>query len=457
MVIDKIREFTYPFKQISIAPLVIFRIIFGALMLFGTSRFLFYGWVQDLYITPKFFFTYYGFEWVHPLPGNWMYLPFIFMIVASLGIIFGALYRFSTTLFFLSFTYIELLDKTNYLNHYYFVSLVAFLMIIVPANRYFSIDAYFKPQIATTKVSQWTIRIIQFQLACVYIFAGISKIQSDWLLEAQPLKTWLQAHRDMPVFGKLMAKEFVAYLFSWFGCFYDLFVVLFLLSDKWRKYAYIFVVVFHLVTWLLFPIGVFPWVMIFATLIFFSPRTHERILTKITKHPFSPPMEPSLPTPQQRRVTQVVVTGFIILQLLIPIRAVLYPGNLFWNEEGFRFSWRVMLMHKQGYATFIVKDRTTKKTIEVNNQNYLTDRQIDQMSTQPDMILQYAHHLSDIYNDTTFHFGKKTVSLKNPSIHASIFVTLNGRPSQLFVSENHDLSSYHYNLEHRNWLEPYKK
>lgn len=426
-------------------------------MLFGTARFLFYGWVQDLYITPKFYFTYYGFDWVHPLNGNWMYLPFILMIIASVGIIFGALYRFSASLFFLCFTYVELLDKTNYLNHYYFVSLMAFLMILVPANRYFSIDSYFKPQIASTKVSQWTIRVIQFQLACVYFFAGIAKVQADWLIEAQPLKTWLQAHRDMPIFGKLLAKEFVAYLFSWFGCFYDLFIVFFLLSFKWRKIAYIFVVVFHIITWWLFPIGVFPWVMIFSTLIFFSSNFHERILFKLTKHHFLPPLEPGFLTPVYRKITKAFVISFVVIQLIIPLRSVLYPGNLFWNEEGFRFSWRVMLMHKQGLATFYVEDRTSQKTIEVNHQNFLTDRQIDQMSTQPDMILQYAHHLSDIYQDTTFHFGEKTVRLVNPSIHATIFVALNGRPSQLFVDKKHDLTQFEYNLYHRTWIEPYKK
>jgi len=456
-VIDKLKDFLSPFRQTSIAPLVIFRIIFGALMLFGTARFMLYGWVEDLYITPKFFFTYYGFDWVHPLNGNWMYLPFIVMLIASVGIIFGALYRYSATLFFICFTYVELLDKTNYLNHYYFVSLMAFILIFLPAHRYFSIDAYFRPQIAATKVSQWTIRILQFQLACVYIFAGIAKVQADWLIEAQPLKTWLQAHRDMPIFGKLFAQEFVAYIFSWFGCLYDLFIVFFLLSFKWRKYAYLVVVAFHLITWLLFPIGVFPWVMICSTLIFFSPQFHEKILFKLTKVPFLPDLEPNILSPIYRKITQFSIVAFILFQLIVPIRSITYPGNLFWNEEGFRFSWRVMLMHKQGLATFYVKDRNTQQTIEIINEDYLTDRQIDQMSTQPDMILQYAHHLSEIYADTTFHFGKKTVRLVNPSVHARIFVALNGRPSQLFVNEQHDLTQFTYDLKHRSWIEPYKK
>ena len=120
------------FKPVNSAPLIIFRIIFGALMLFGALRFIWKGWVSELYIDPQFHFTYLGFEWVKPLPGNWMYLPFIGMVFAALGILLGAFYRLSALLFFLLFTYVELLDKTYYLNHYYFVSLVAFLMIFLP-------------------------------------------------------------------------------------------------------------------------------------------------------------------------------------------------------------------------------------------------------------------------------------------------------------------------------------
>ena len=138
------------YKNTSIAPLIIFRIIFGALMLFGISRFLYKGWVQQLYIDPQFHFGYYGFEWVKPLEGSLMYLPFILMIVASIFIIVGFLYRYSAFVFFICFTYVELLDKSNYLNHYYFVSLISCLMVLVPANRYFSIDAMLWTRIKRT-------------------------------------------------------------------------------------------------------------------------------------------------------------------------------------------------------------------------------------------------------------------------------------------------------------------
>ena len=132
-------------------------------MLFGVVRFISKGWVHQLYIEPQYFFGYLGFEWVKPLEGNWMYLPFILMVVAALGILLGAFYRVSAFLFFVCFTYVELLDKSNYLNHYYFVSLMAFLMVLVPANRRFSIDSWLLPKIRQKQTEQWHIGILKFQ------------------------------------------------------------------------------------------------------------------------------------------------------------------------------------------------------------------------------------------------------------------------------------------------------
>lgn len=429
-------------------------------MFLGIVRFISKGWVRDLYIDPGFYFGYLGFEWVKPLSGNWMYLPFILLLIGALGILVGAFYRFSSVLFFLCFTYVELLDKTNYLNHYYFISLISFLLIFVPANAFFSIDVRLKRTKERKQVPMWTIGIFKFQLACVYIFAGIAKLETDWLLNAQPLKIWLQAHRDMPLFGKLLSKEWVAYFFSWFGCVYDLLIAFFLLSKRFRPYAYLAVIVFHFVTWYLLPIGIFPWVMIFSTLIFFSVSFHERIIEQLSKLTrtdlnFKPEVELSLF--KSAKWIKLLIVSYIFIQLALPFRYIFYPGNLFWSEEAFRFSWRVMLMHKEGNAQFYVKDRKSGGEIEINNCQYLTPNQIDQMSTQPDMILQYAEFLKEKYADTLLIYGTEKIHLKNPSIHANVFVSLNGRPSQLFISKKQDLTQIPYNFAPRNWLEPFSE
>ncbi|MDH5379676.1 MAG: HTTM domain-containing protein, partial [Cyclobacteriaceae bacterium] len=165
-------------KPRSIAPLVIFRILFGLLMLFSLVRFLYNGWVEEFYVLPVFNFTYYGFDWLQPLPQEVMYLVFAFMIVACILIILGWYYRWAIGTFFILFSYVELLDKTYYLNHYYFISLVSFILIWLPASSRFSLDIKFGRVKEITQIPAWTIYILMFQIGVVYFFAGIAKINS---------------------------------------------------------------------------------------------------------------------------------------------------------------------------------------------------------------------------------------------------------------------------------------
>jgi len=448
-------------REIPATTLAVYRIFFGALMLFSTARFILNGWVHDFYIAPKFHFTYLGFEWIpYPNP-TILYFIFAMMLLSSIGIMLGFFYRFSAFAFFILFTYVELLDKTTYLNHYYFVSLVAFLMIFLPANRYFSLDEYFGfvPQQKT--VPNWTISILKFQIAVVYIFAGLAKLESDWLIHAQPLKYWLHTAHHFPLFGDLLKQDWVAYFFSWFGCIYDLFIVFFLLNVRTRIYAYFIVIIFHVTTWILFPIGVFPWVMIFATTIFLPEKFHSSILNFLGKI-FNRESKSTLRStyfvgPDYKKIVHFSLGLFIAIQILFPFRYLLYPGNIFWTEQGFRFSWRVMLMEKTGYAEFYISDPESKAQWPVNNSDHLTRLQEKMMSTQPDMILQYADYLENQYRDTTLYLGENVFTFHEPEVHAEIYVTLNSRPSQLYVSKEYNLAAIENNLSDRYWLEEFKE
>lgn len=431
-------------KQVSIAPLIVFRVLFGLIMLVSLIRFWIKGWIYDLYIMPEFFFSYYGFEWVKPLGEIGMYAVFALLIISAIGITLGAFYRISIIAFFLLFSYVELIDKTNYLNHYYFVSIVSFLMIWLPANKLFSIDTKFKPRIASEMVSAWNINIIKLQLAIVYFYAGLAKLNSEWLLEALPLKIWLPVHYDLPLIGPLMDEVWAAYFFSWFGAIYDLTIPFFLLITTTRVYAYFAVIAFHLLTWILFPIGMFPFIMIFATLIFFSEDFHKKLLSVAGalvnyRSEFS--------VPQTRPFVNVFLkyglAFFIIFQLLFPLRYLLYPGNIFWTEEGYRFSWRVMLMEKAGYVIFHVKDPSTGAEGEVYPSDYLTPNQEKMMSTQPDMILQFAHFIEKEY---------KQKGIKDPEVRAEAYVTLNGKGNRPFINSMVDLSQEKESFLPKKWV-----
>ena len=436
-------------KQVSIEPLVWFRIIFGLLMLVSTIRFWYKGWIHNLYIAPKFYFTYYGFDWIKPLNENGMYFLFGLLIITSIFISLGFLYRISILLFFLSFTYIELIDKTNYLNHYYFISLVSFLMCFLPAHRFFSLDV--KLGICTVKqqVSAWCINILKFQIGCVYFFAGVAKINSYWLIDAQPLSNWLKHQSDLSLIGGLMKYTTTAYLFAWGGCLFDLCVPFLLCFKRTRIPAYISIVIFHILTGIMFPIGVFPVVMISLTTLFFAPEIFERIFAKIQPSP----MQQIAPKIKIRRFTKEVLIGiYVILQILIPLRYLLYPGNLFWTEQGFRFSWRVMLIEKVGDVTFYVvpENGIGKKMIEPSS--YLTSQQIKQMSTQPDMILQFAHHLRNEYANQEIEENGVKIHIGMPSVYAEAYVSLFNSGSQYLIDPSVDLAKESFNLKNRNWI-----
>ena len=449
------------FTYTSIYALVSFRILFGIMMFFSTLRFILNGWVFDLYIAPKYHFTYYGFDWVQPAGASGMYLLFGLLIILSVFIAAGLFYRLSSIAFFCIFTYIELIDKTNYLNHYYFISLISFLLIFLPANRYFSIDTYLGLTKRTKKVQAWTINILKFQLAVVYIFAGISKLNYHWLFEAQPLTNWLKHQSDLPLIGGLMEYDITAYIFSWGGMLFDLSIPFILLNHKYRILGYIFVIIFHVLTSLMFPIGVFPFVMIVSTLIFFSDAFHERFLNIIQK---IIPVRSNIHSPQiilsHSKTSKIVLTSllglYISIQLIVPMRYLFYDGKLFWNEQGYRFSWRVMLIEKAGYAEFYIHDQKGRKKL-IDNSKYLTKQQEKMMATQPDMILQYAHYLRDIYSDTLIIEGKEKINLKIPKVTADVYVSLFNEGGQTFIDPNVNLSNIKRGLHEKKWILDYEK
>jgi hypothetical protein len=112
-----------------------------------------------------------------------------------------------------------------------------------------------------------------------------------------------------------------------------------------------------------------------------------------------------------------------------------------------------MLMEKKGYITFYVKDKSKKGSIMINNSDYLTDFQIDQMSRQPDMILEFAHFLGDKYRDTLLISGKDTVHLHADRIEAEGFVTLNGKMHEAYVSRKHNLLNISKFQSYNSWVE----
>jgi len=436
-------------QQTNTAPLVVFRMLFGIMMFLSTIRFWYHGWIESLYIEPDFHFKYYGFSWVKVL-GDYTYLLFAITALASICIAIGYKYRIAIVVYFLSFTYIELMDKTTYLNHYYFISVLSFVLIFLPANARFSVDAYLSKK-SYQSVPRWTVDCIKLLLGIVYFYAGLAKLNSDWLQRAMPLKIWLTSKYDLPLIGNtIVHKEWFHYAMSYGGLIYDLAIPFLLLNKKTRSFAFVLVVVFHVFTRILFPIGMFPYIMIVATLIFFNASFHEKIIQFFSKTLLSRFDLTSVKKieflPIKNKLIIGILATFLLIQLLFPWRYLLYPGELFWTEEGYRFSWRVMLMEKAGHTNFKIVDGKTKKFFLVNNADFLTPFQEKQMSFQPDFILEYAHYLGD-------HFTSQ--GHQNVEVYVDCYVALNGRLSKRYIDKNVNLYQEKESFKHKDWILPF--
>jgi len=410
-------------KERSIYPLVTFRILFGGLMFFTSIRFWMQGWVEKLYIQPTFFFKYYNFEWVDMCSQEYIKPLFFVMIITAMFVAIGFFYRWSLAIFLCIFTYFELVDATNYLNHHYLVGLLGFLLLLTPANRAFSFDVWRGAVKPKTTIPQFFIWMIMLQIGIVYTYAGIAKLNSDWIFHALPLRIWLPEHQDLPFVGGLFKHVELAYFFSWFGAFYDCTIFYFLCWKKSRPYAFVTVVVFHLMTYILFNIGIFPWLMITSNLIFFSDQFHQRL------YRVSSNGNQQFFIVNHKKILTFFLGLYFLIQILLPLRHMVYAGSTYVTEIGYRFGWRVMLVEKAGIATFVLKDKTTNRFMEIDNTQYLTSFQEKQMAIQPDFMLQFAQHIA--------HENKDLVS--DPQVYVNSFMTINGRTSQRYINPNIDL------------------
>jgi vitamin K-dependent gamma-carboxylase len=446
------------------AGLAAFRALFGAVLLYSTVRFAAYGWIDELLIAPQYHFTYYGFDWVRPWPGWGMYLHFALMGLSALGILLGAWTRLSAALYFLTFTYVELIDKATYLNHYYFVSLMALLLVFVPVGRVGSIDAWRRARRASVEaaaqaapVRLWSYALLRAQLALVYFFAGFAKLNGDWLVRGEPMRTWLLRFGEAPLIGPELSQAWTAHTFSIAGAIYDLTIVGWLLWRRSRPYAYAAVVVFHVTVWLLFPIGVFSWVMLSATTLFFDPDWPRALARRVRAWrtggaarplPSPPPAERSIDSGERRRwfVGGALALAYLALQVLTPLRFLLYPGNVNWHEQGFRFAWRVMLIEKTGQVELeVVSGEQPPRRAHVLPREALTPLQYKMMSTQPDMIQEYAQHVGRRY---------QAQGWREVRVYASAWAALNGRPRQRLIDPSVDLMRVPRSLAPKSWIVP---
>ena len=398
--------------------------------------------MDALYLAPQHNLTYAGVEWVRPLPSPWMHLHMAMLAVLGACVAVGYRHRLAAALFTAGFVYTELIEATLYLNHYWFVTLVGALLVMLPVHHLWSCDARSGRVPLSPYVEAWVVWAVRAQVGAVYVFAGLAKLNGDWLARAQPMGLWLADRTHHPVIGGLLDEPLVAYAASWAGALFDCTVVGWLLWKRSRPWAYAVLVGFHAATGLLFQIGLFPWLMTLSALVFFAPDWPSglrlrlaRALARVTNsdRPRAPARPcRTAPASGVRRPVAAVLVMFAVVQVALPLRHYAYEGNVRWTEEGYYWSWRVMLTEKSGHVEFRVTDPAAGRTWVTGPELVLTPWQAEQANVRPDLIHATALLISDHYRGE---------GIDGVEVRADAWVSINGRPARRMIDPRTDLAA----------------
>ena len=476
-------------RPVDVAGLAFFRVVIGLILLWEVERYWRGGWITQYWIEPAYNFPYAGFEWVVPWPGAGMFVHFAVMAAAAILVLIGLFYRAAVTTLFFAFTYVFLLEEARYLNHFYLVCCLLLVLIFLPANRGFSLDARLWPERRSGTVPAWTIWILRFQIGVPYFYGAIAKLNRDWLA-GEPMRDWLYDARGFPVIGRLFLHEPVVYLFTYAGIAIDLLAAPLLLWRPTRTVMFAVVVSFHFLNSGLFSIGIFPWTMIAATLVFFPPAWPRLLWHDLWVQPsrrgfaafagalagsfsatwfhFALDLVPFLvgalagaviawslagglaparllePATGRRteghRALLVAAGCWVVFQSLFPLRHYLIEGNVSWTEEGHRFAWHMKLRDKDARIRYVLVDPITEERTEVDPGELLADWQLRKMATRPYMIRQFAHHLSERNGGAR--------------VYARVSASLNGRPPHPLIDPEVDLAAEPPSWWKADWILP---
>ena len=422
-----------------VASLVMLRIVFGLLMLIDIVRYFHIGWVSEIYAKPEFHFQYEWFWWLVPLPEDFMYLLFVILGIFSILITLGLFYRLASTLFFLGYTYIFLLERTTYNNHYYLICLISFFLALAPLHKSWSLDVIRGSVQHTDRFPAIWLWLFRFHMGLVYFYGGIAKFDPDWL-NGRITGELLGAANRGTILEPLMKFDWMNHLYVWSGMIFDLVIPFLLLCKPFRLWAFLSAVLFHAHNHYVFPIGVFPSLAVALTLLYFDADFPRKILpTKLRKligaHyrkyvPYSDHSVVSLQN-QTPRLLLMFSVIYIFVHILLPFRHLFTPGWTSWHEEGHLFAWRMMLRHKSTRIQFNVTHPVTGEQRYADPRDYLNHMQYTVFAGSPVMVLQFAHYLDYLV---------RANGRFDPKITANVEVSINGREFRQMVDPNLDLS-----------------
>ena len=429
------------FTKVDNSQLLIFRVFLGILIALESYGAIATGWVKETLINPKFTFSFIGFDWLHPLPGNGMYFYFFIMGTLGLFIAFGFKYRFSIITFTVMWFAVYLMQKASYNNHYYLLALISFFMCFFPANRGYSIDAHRNSSIQSNSMYSYVKWIIILQLFLVYTYASIAKLYGDWL-DFGIIEILMKNKITYPLIGSVLQEPWVHKTIAITGVVFDALIIPALLWKPTRNVAFITSIFFHLTNSIVFQIGIFPYLALAFTVFFFEADTIRSIFFK-KKETFKNPI---IQIPSYKKLLVFGGGIYFFIQLLLPIRHHFIKDNVLWTEEGHRLSWRMMLRSRTGKIQFKVVINKNDASHIVELDQYLTKKQMRKIAAYPDFIWQFAQILKQEYAANGEDISVYALNSK---------VSINGRPYKAFINPKVDLAHEKWDhFGHHEWIFP---
>lgn len=450
----------YLFRKVDNSPLVIFRIIFGLLIVAECWGAIFTGWVQTNFVEPHITFSFIGFEWTNVFLGQNMIYLYVLMGILGWFIVFGFAYRFSIIVFSILWSLTYFMQKTSYNNHYYLFMLVSWMMTIIPAHHFFSIDSLIFPKIKRLTMRNWVPTLFIIQLLIVYTFAAFAKIYPDWFngvflqMKFHEYGDLLTTKYNLVGLGKVVSSLEFAQVFAWGGFFFDLLIIPAMLMNRTRGIAFKCAVAFHIFNSAVFGIGIFPFFALAMLIFFYDPVKIQEVIFPKKSFMMDRSDDDNLLT-TRRVMFSYLMCFYVLWQVYLPVRHYFIPENVFWTEEGHRMAWRMMLRNKAGeVVVYVSKPDPQKKgkflkREKVDLTKYLTFKQMSKMAVSPDMMWQFARYVK-------YDYAKNGV--KDVKVFVDAKVSVNGSEYYQFTNPNYNLAytTWSY-FGHQKWIQPTPK
>ncbi|MCE7926618.1 MAG: hypothetical protein DYG98_26545 [Haliscomenobacteraceae bacterium CHB4] len=426
----------------------LFRIIFGLFMAYEAWVYFRMGLIEQGLLAPQILFKFDGLGWLPLLPGPAMLAILGLMGLSAAFIAIGVLFRWACWLFVLSLSFIFFQEKSYYNNHIYLFILLGGLLSCTDADRFLSLRG--KNPGTWLKVPRWQQFILQAQFVIVYFYGGITKLKADWLFLKEPVATLVNT-----IPAGWLKTDFTINLLTYGGFLIDILAPLLLWYKPVRRWAIIPFAVFHLANSQIFSdIGIFPFVMLCALILFFetqelpwlrklalqspgaapSPKSKQNIRAHKTAPAGAGP--DSVNVLQSPAWVQNALVAYFVFQLLFPFRGFFLPNPMDWTGIGKNFSWRMKVDTRSIQEfQFFVHNPANGQVMPVNVGSFVNEMQILNMANDVRSVAAFARKLRD-------HVAQQ--GIPGAVVKARIRVRYNGRPAQPFVNPEVDLASATY-------------